>query len=164
MIIFNLVKKMICFVLFISTSSQVLASVCQEDVVSIHGDFGIVDFYVEIAKTSIQRKQGLMGREKLDTQTGMLFLYEKPHKISFWMKNTVIPLDIIFISVSGEVGHIEHNAQPFSMKRISGGSDTIAVLEINGQSAIREGIKTGDLVRHPFFLPFDVKWSCKIKD
>ena len=164
MTIFNLVKKMICFVLFISTSSQLLASECQENVVSIHGDFGVVDFNVEIAITSIQRKQGLMGRKKLDAQSGMLFLYEKPHKISFWMKNTVIPLDIIFLSMSGEISHIEHNAQPFSMKRISGRSDTIAVLEINGQSANREGIKTGDLVWHPFFLPFDIKSSCKIKD
>lgn len=164
MTIFNLVKKMICFVLFISTSSQLLASACQENVVSIHGDFGVVDFNVEIAITSIQRKQGLMGRKKLDAQSGMLFLYEKPHKISFWMKNTVIPLDIIFLSMSGEISHIEHNAQPFSMKRISGRSDTIAVLEINGQNANREGIKIGDLVRHPFFLPFDIKWSCKIKD
>ena len=164
MTIFNLVKKLICFILFISASSQLLASACQEDVVSIQGDFGAVDFNVEIAITSIQRKQGLMGREKLDTQTGMLFLYEKPHKVSFWMKNTVIPLDIIFLSMSGEISHIEHNAKPFSIKRISGGSDTIAVLEINGQSANREGIKTGDLVSHPFFLPFDVKWSCKIKD
>ena len=164
MTIFNLVKKMVCFVLFISTSSQLLASECQENVVSIHGDFGVVDFNVEIAITSIQRTQGLMGRKKLDAQSGMLFLYEKPHKVSFWMKNTVIPLDIIFLSMSGEISHIEHNAQPFSMKRISGRSDAIAVLEINGQSANREGIKTGDLVRHPFFLPFDVKWSCKIKD
>ena len=161
---FNLVKKLICSVLYISASSQLLASACEEDVVSIHGDFGVVDFNVEIAITSIQRTQGLMGRKKLDAQSGMLFLYEKPHKVSFWMKNTVIPLDIIFLSMSGEISHIEHNAQPFSMKRISGRSDTIAVLEINGQSAIREGIKTGDLVRHPFFLPFDVKWSCKIKD
>ena len=164
MTIFNLVKKMFCFGLFILTSSQLLASECQENVVSIHGDFGVVDFNVEIAITSIQRTQGLMGRKKLDAQSGMLFLYERPHKISFWMKNTVIPLDILFLSMSGEISHIEHNAQPFSMKRISGGSDTIAVLEINGQSANREGIKTGDLVRHPFFLPFDVKWSCKIKD
>ena len=164
MTIFNLVKKMFCFGLFILTSSQLLASECQENVVSIHGDFGVVDFNVEIAITSIQRTQGLMGRKKLDAQSGMLFLYEKPHKISFWMKNTVIPLDIIFLSMSGEISHIEHNAQPFSIKRISGRSDTIAVLEINGQSANREGIKTGDLVRHPFFLPFDVKWSCKIKD
>ena len=164
MTIFNLVKKMFCFGLFILTSSQLLASECQENVVSIHGDFGVVDFNVEIAITSIQRTQGLMGRKKLDAQSGMLFLYERPHKISFWMKNTVIPLDIIFLSMSGEISHIEHNAKPFSMKRISGGPDTIAVLEINGQSANREGIKTGDLVRHPFFLPFDVKWSCKIKD
>ena len=164
MAIFNLVKKMFCFVLFISTSSQLLASECQENVVSIYSDFGVVDFNVEIAITSIQRKRGLMGRKKLAAQSGMLFLYEKPHKISFWMKNTVIPLDIIFLSMSGEISHIEHNAQPFSMKRISGRSDTIAVLEINGQSANREGIKTGDLVRHPFFLPFDIKWSCKIKD
>ena len=155
---------MFCFGLFIFTSSQLLASECQEDVVSIHGDFGVVDFNVEIAITSIQRTQGLMGRKKLDARSGMLFLYEKPHKVSFWMKNTVIPLDILFLSMSGEISHIEHNAQPFSMKRISGRSDTIAVLEINGQSAIREGIKTRDLVRHPFFLPFDVKWSCKIKD
>jgi uncharacterized membrane protein (UPF0127 family) len=164
MTIFNLVKKMFCFGLFILTSSQLLASECQENVVSIHGDFGVVDFNVEIAITSIQRTQGLMGRKKLDAQSGMLFLYERPHKISFWMKNTVIPLDIIFLSMSGEISHIEHNAKPFSMKRISGGPDTIAVLEINGQSANREGIKIGDLVRHPFFLPFDVKWSCKIKD
>ena len=164
MTIFNLVKRLICFVLFISASSQLLASECQEDVVSIQGDFGVVDFNVEIAITSIKRTQGLMGRKKLDAQSGMLFLYERPHKISFWMKNTLIPLDIIFLSMSGEISHIEHNAKPFSMKRISGGPDTIAVLEINGQSANREGIKIGDLVRHPFFLPFDVKWSCKIKD
>lgn len=164
MTFFNLLKKIICFIFILSTSCPLLAAVCQENIVSVQGAFGVVDFNVEIAATSIKRKQGLMDRKKLDIQSGMLFLYEKPNKVSFWMKNTIIPLDIIFITKFGEISHIEHNAQPFSLKSISGGPDTIAVLEIKGKIANRAGIKLGDAVKHPFFLPFDAKWPCKVKD
>jgi uncharacterized protein len=163
--IFTSVLKTWLFVIFfVSISCPLLASMCQNNIISVKGNHGIVDFQVEIAETPFDRKHGLMGRKKLGMQSGMLFLYKKPHKVSFWMKNTIIPLDIIFLANSGQITHIEHNAQPFTLKSISGGIDTIAVLEINGQSAIRKGIKIGDVVRHPFFSRFDNKWPCKVKD
>ena len=81
----------------------------------------------------------------------MLFEFDREEPVSFWMKNTYIPLDMIFIAPSGVVTHIAANAEPLSERVIPSGGPCIAVLELNGGMAASIGLKVGDKVRHPFF-------------
>jgi uncharacterized membrane protein (UPF0127 family) len=83
----------------------------------------------------------------------MLFEFDREAPVSFWMKNTYIPLDMIFIAPSGVVTHIATNAEPLSERVIPSGGPCIAVLELNGGTAASIGLKVGDNVRHPFFKP-----------
>lgn len=106
-------------------------------------------FTVELAATPDSRRQGLMHRRELALDAGMLFIFETPGPLSFWMKNTLIPLDMLFLVGDGRIVHIHHNAQPHSLTPISPGREAIAVLEINGGLSRRLGIKIGDRVLHP---------------
>ena len=133
---------------------------CTPDIAEIRGDWGAARFRVEVADTPEQRSRGLMFRESLPSQSGMLFLFEQPAPVSFWMKNTYIPLDIIFISESGEVQHIHAYAKPGSLAPIRGGEDVLAVLEINGGMAARMGLKIGSEVRHPGLPQSKAFWPC----
>ena len=108
-------------------------------------------FNVEIARSPAQRRQGLMFREKMAADAGMLFDYQNPQPISMWMKNTYIPLDMIFIDQSGIITRIAERAVPLSLQPISSGGPVRAVLEVNGGIADRHGIKVGDEVRHKIF-------------
>lgn len=104
-------------------------------------------FSVELAETQSQRQYGLMNREDLDPEKGMLFVFEKEGNYSFWMKNTLIPLDIIWINSSREIVHIERNAQPCTSDycpSFDPGKNASYVLEINGGLSEKYGINTGD--------------------
>ena len=107
-----------------------------------------LDFEVELALTAEQRAQGLMFRRDLPDMGGMLFVYDKDWDISMWMKNTVIPLDMLFIKRDGRIVAIAERAVPFSLETISSGQPASGVLEINGGAAARLGIHPGDRVRH----------------
>lgn len=133
---------------------------CQPDRVDISGDWGAAGFTVEIADNAEERAQGLMFRESMSSGAGMLFLYDAPHRASFWMKNTLIPLDMIFIGPDGAVLRVHENAVPHDTTPISGGPGVIAVLEINGGLAGRIGIAPGDRVRHPSFGAAAL-WPCE---
>jgi uncharacterized membrane protein (UPF0127 family) len=111
-------------------------------------DGRILDFEVELALTAEQRAQGLMFRRDLPDMGGMLFVYDKDWDISMWMKNTVIPLDMLFIKRDGRIVAIAERAVPFSLETISSGQPASGVLEINGGAAARLGIHPGDRVRH----------------
>ena len=106
-----------------------------------------IKFEVELA----QRARGLMFREKLGPYEGMLFDFYKEAPVSFWMKNTLIPLDMIFIAADGTIRSIHANAVPHSTESIPSQFPVRAVLEINGGSAKLLGIKPGDKVLHPIF-------------
>ncbi|HEX9791330.1 MAG TPA: DUF192 domain-containing protein [Kiloniellales bacterium] len=110
-----------------------------------------LDFEVELALTAEQRAQGLMFRRDLPDMGGMLFIYDKDWDISMWMKNTVIPLDMLFIKRDGRIVAIAERAVPFSLETISSGQPASGVLEINGGAAARLGIHPGDRVRHSAF-------------
>jgi uncharacterized membrane protein (UPF0127 family) len=114
---------------------------------------GSHDFHVEIAKDDASRAQGLMNRRFMPPDRGMLFEFERDEPVSFWMKNTYIPLDMIFISGAGVVTHIVEKAEPLSERVIPSGAPCLAVLELNGGVAASIGVKIGDTVRHPFFKP-----------
>ena len=105
-------------------------------------------FCVELATTYSERQQGLMFREDLEFNEGMIFVYDHPKPVSFWMKNTSIPLDIIFADKSGTVTKIFRNAVPFSTVSIFGGEQVKYVLEINAGLSKSLGIKVGNILQH----------------
>ena len=109
------------------------------------------EFIVEIAVTNRQHAQGLMFRQSLAKNAGMLFDYKVPTPISMWMKNTFIPLDMIFIDNGGKVINIVQRAIPFSENVISSAGKARGVLEVNGGTASRLGIIPGDKVLHRIF-------------
>lgn len=108
-------------------------------------------FFVEMAVTPDQQQQGLMHREILPEEEGMLFVFGAVTKRSFWMKDTLIPLDIIFLDQDGKINHIHHMAEPQNTTPITSSRPSKAVLEINGGLANRLGIEKGDMVQHPVF-------------
>jgi uncharacterized membrane protein (UPF0127 family) len=99
---------------------------------------------VEIAETPESQARGLMYRNHLDPDRGMLFLFREQKRHPFWMKNTLIPLDLIFIARDGRIVGIHPNAEPFSLKPIDGGAPSQAVLEVNGGFAAEHGLAVGD--------------------
>ncbi len=107
------------------------------------------DFTVELALTDRQQQQGLMFRRNMAPDAGMLFDYITPTRITMWMKNTYIPLDMIFIGADGKVVDIAERAVPQSETIIPTKVPARAVLELNGGTAQRLGIKVGDAVESP---------------
>lgn len=108
-------------------------------------------FTVELALTPQQQSEGLMYRTSMQDDTGMLFVFNAPSSVAFWMKNTFIPLDMLFLEHDGIIHHIHHNAKPQDLTRITAELPSKAVLEINGGLADKYGIKEGDQVLHAFF-------------
>ena len=125
---------------------------CDEAVVAVNGDFGQARFKVEVADDPTERNKGLMFVEDMPLMSGMLFVYEAPQHASFWMRNTLIPLDMLFVDAAGEVLRIHENAVPLDETPVDGGDGVSAVLEINGGLAARLGIAIGDLLQHPSFV------------
>ena len=119
---------------------------------------GPVSFKVELADEEPERSQGLMWRGSMDADRGMIFDYGQSLELSprtqrgFWMRNTYIPLDIIFIGPDGRIQSIARNTEPLSEAMIFAGPGPVrAILEINGGLAERLGIQPGDRVRHRIF-------------
>jgi len=132
---------------------------CQLDRVDIRGDWGKARFTVEVADDIKERSLGLMNREVLATGAGMLFVYDGPQSVMFWMKNTLIPLDMIFLDAQGQVARIHENAVPRDLTGIEGGDNIKFVLEINGGLARRLGITEGSELRHPA-IGVEAAWPC----
>src|SRR5271154_4561240 len=114
---------------------------------------GAHDFQVEIARDDASRARGLMDRRFMPADHGMLFEFDREAPEAFWMKDTYIPLDMIFISRAGVVTNIAANAEPLSERAIPSGPPCAAVLELNGGEAAKIGLRVGDKVRHPFLKP-----------
>lgn len=121
------------------------------DEVTVESASGAHRFVVELAVTPEQRAQGLMFRERMPAEAGMLFLYPAPQMISMWMKNTLIPLDMLFIAEDGRIVHIAERAIPGSTATISSEEPARGVLELNGGTAARLKIAPGDRVLHQAF-------------
>ncbi len=143
----------LAFVVFLATSSGVAAQGGALDSLEIVTSTGRHAFQVEIADNDATREHELMDRRYMAADHGMLFEFDREAPVSFWMKNTYIPLDMIFIAPSGVVTHIAANAEPLSERVIPSGGPCVAVLELNGGTAASIGLKVGDKVRHPFFKP-----------
>ncbi len=110
-------------------------------------------FQVEIAADDASRERGLMFRRFMPPDHGMLFEFPANAPEAFWMKNTYIPLDMIFLSPVGVVTNIVADAEPLSQRIIPSGPPCAAVLELNAGVAASIGLKVGDTVMHPFFKP-----------
>jgi uncharacterized protein len=106
-------------------------------------------FTIEVATTNQEKAQGLMFRRSLPENNGMLFVYDPPQPIMMWMKNTLIPLDMVFIAPDGTVHRIESNTEPFSTALISSEGAVLGVVELNAGAAARIGLKRGDRVVYP---------------
>ncbi|SPJ22458.1 DUF192 domain-containing protein [Palleronia abyssalis] len=126
----------------------------------MRGDWGRARFAVEVADDPAERAQGLMFVEDMPTMEGMLFIYERSQPASFWMRNTLIPLDMLFLDQTGTVTRIHENAVPLDETPIPGGDSVRAVLEINGGMAARLGIDEGTVLRHPSLPQSLAAWPC----
>lgn len=112
---------------------------------------GAREIAIEVAETPEDAATGLMFRTALADTAGMLFPYPAPQEGNMWMRNTYIPLDMVFIRSDGVIHRIHANAQPLSEDIISSEGEVLAVLELAGGAAARFGLKAGDKVRHPMF-------------
>jgi len=112
---------------------------------------GIHDFSVEVMRTPSELEHGLMFRRFLPRDRGMLFDFKTEKPVMMWMKNTYLPLDMVFISKAGRVVGIAENAEPFSEKIIPSGAPAYGVLEINAGVAAEIGLKAGDEIRNALF-------------
>jgi uncharacterized membrane protein (UPF0127 family) len=136
------------------------AGPCRADVIDIRGPGGVVRFAIEIADTVDERARGLMYRTHLDEGAGMLFIFAPPREVAFWMRNTPLPLDLVFIDASGAVKRVSADAVPFSDAAIPSYAEVTAVLEINAGLAARFGIVEGAAARHPAFAATNPVWPC----
>ena len=136
---------------------------CRPDRVEIRSDNGVARFRVELAVTPEERARGLMFREQMSSGAGMFFVFEAPGPRSFWMKNTLIPLDILYLNPDGRVQAIR-TGKPQDTTSLPGGDNVQYVLEINGGLAARMGIAPGAVLRHPQIDPALAAWPCAASD
>ncbi|WID96604.1 DUF192 domain-containing protein [Bosea vestrisii] len=108
-------------------------------------------FQVEVMRTPDQRARGLMHRQFMPADRGMLFDFKQVEPVAMWMQNTYISLDMLFIRADGTVARIAERAEPLSTRTIPSGEPVLSVLELNAGIAEKLGIKAGDKVEHPLF-------------
>ncbi|WP_265502527.1 DUF192 domain-containing protein [Paracoccus beibuensis] len=125
-----------------------------------------LSFDVEVVDTPESRARGLMFRTDLPAGQGMLFIYESPQPVSFWMRNTLIPLDMVFIDATGVIRHIHRNATPLDETPIPGAAvgdpapERLMVLEIAGGEAARLGLEPGQRIGYPAIDDKEASWPC----
>lgn len=136
------------------------AAGCAPGAVDLRGEWGQARFAVDVADEPAERSRGLMGVESMPAMRGMIFLYDRPQPASFWMRNTLIPLDMIFLDRTGTVTRVHENAVPLDETPIPGGDEVLAVLELNGGMAGRLGIAPGTELRHPGLPQAEAAWPC----
>lgn len=136
------------------------AGSCREDTVELRWNGAQARFTVEVADDLDERAQGLMHRDKLARSAGMLFVYEVPQLATFWMENTLIPLDMIFADEDGRVIRVHPNAIPRDRTAIPSGGPVRFVLEINGGLAGQIGIGPGAELHHPAIDSASAAWPC----
>jgi len=136
------------FSLFVAIFSPVGAD-AKTDILTIVTSKGNVEFKVELAITPAQQSKGLMFRRSMAENEGMLFDFGSERMINMWMRNTYIPLDMVFAFEDGTIHRIAAQTEPHSEKTISSGEKVRYVFEINSGAAQRQGIAPGDRIEHP---------------
>jgi uncharacterized membrane protein (UPF0127 family) len=140
-------------VFFVALSASATLADADQARVVIETASGPRAFTVEIADDPQERARGLMHRRELARDAGMLFVYDSPQQATFWMKNTPLPLDILFADEAGVIISIARQTTPFSLKNIPSGGAVRGVLEINGGLSDELGVAEGDRMLHPLFAP-----------
>jgi uncharacterized protein len=154
-------RTCVCLAAMVVPGFAVAEAACSPDRLDLKLPDGRESFAVEVADNDEERGKGLMFRPSLPKASGMLFVYEDPGRRKFWMKNTLIPLDMIFADQTGTVTYVHANAVPGDLSPINGGEGVRFVLEINGGLAATLGIVPGTVLRHPA-IPSDLAvWSCE---
>ena len=145
-------RFVLCFSVFLAAApapASALEQFARSSLTVETASGGRFRFDVEVALTPAQQAQGLMFREKMEPDVGMLFVYDEVQPAAFWMKNTLIPLDMLFIAADGRIVNIHERATPKSLDAIRSAAPVKAILEINGGMSARLGIRAGDRVVHP---------------
>jgi uncharacterized membrane protein (UPF0127 family) len=135
-------------------AASILASTAlsmRRENMTLHTARGPQVINVEITETVEEKAKGLMFRSKLADNEGMLFAYDRPQEITMWMRNTLIPLDMVFVRPNGVVHRIEAWTRPMSEAIIASQGDVAACLELAGGAAERIGLRPGDRIEHPIF-------------
>jgi uncharacterized membrane protein (UPF0127 family) len=162
--LFSTLAAALLLVLFLGVSTvsaqAQTAPQCRGDLAILRHDGQLSQFTVEIAATPAERAQGLMGRRQMPTSAGMLFVYPDAREVSFWMHDTPLPLDILYIDATGRVAKIARNATPFDDTPIPSGARVQYVLEINGGLSARLGIREGAELAHPAIDPARAAFPC----
>lgn len=133
-------------VLTAALPNNLLAAPCYDHSLSIKGDWGHVQLSVDVAEDPEERARGLMFVESMPQFSGMVFLFDPPTRASFWMRNTLIPLDMIFIDSQGQILGVHENAQPGDETPVSPYNDVAMVVEINGGLSNVLGLNLGGMI------------------
>ncbi len=145
-------KLVLFFILFLLSACMTSkSSPSLEKLAIVDADHEIVSYSVEVAKTRSARSKGLMYRKLMPEDQGMLLYYRDSTRMAIWMKNTYIPLDIIFINKRGEIVKIHTSAEPLSLKTIDSAEKVQAVLELNAGQIKKHGISVGNRVSYKKF-------------
>jgi len=149
--VFLLVLTVLVPAVLTGAPAGALAAELKVEAMVIETASGPHSFQTEIADSDPTRARGLMYRRHMAGDHAMLFVWDAPIEAAMWMKNTYIPLDMLFVAGDGRVVYIAANTKPESLDVISAGRPVKAVIELAGGVAARLGIKPGDRVRHPQF-------------
>ena len=139
---------LLAFGLVFGISARAQSGLETLDIVNAGGNH---HFAVEVMRTDAERAKGLMFRRFMPEDRGMLFDFKEEQPVMMWMKNTYIPLDMIFVSRKGAVVSVARNAEPLSERTIPSGGPAYAVIEVNAGVASKFSIQPGDVVHHPMF-------------
>lgn len=145
---FSPVLRTMVMVAALGAISTPVSAFADESRLVIHAETGEHTFTVEVVDTPASRAKGLMYRQELADDAGMLFDFQAERDVAFWMQNTFIPLDMIFIAADGEIKNIHVNARPHDTTSIPSEGPVQFVLEIPGGRSVELGIVAGDRVEH----------------
>ena len=145
------------FLIAVTTGEQALS--CSTDAIDIRTEAGVATYSIEIADDAAERAQGLMFRDSMPRDHGMYFVYPTGRPVAFWMKNTPLPLDIIYINERGVICSIAADTTPYSEEALPSGCADQTVLELNAGEAKAAGIRVGAPVRHPAVVR--PAWKCE---
>lgn len=137
------------------------AGTCRDDVIEIRQNGVKAQFSIDLAITPQEQAKGLMFVDSMPQFKGMLFINERPRRVSFWMKNTLIPLDMLFMDATGRVQTLKNYATPLDTTPIPGGENIQYILEINGGLAGLLGLSEGAEARYIGFDQENAVWPCE---
>ena len=134
---------------------------CAEDHVHLSGSWGVARFAVELADDDAERAQGLMHRDSMERFSGMLFVYDAPQKVAFWMKNTLISLDILYFTAQGQLLNLHENAVPGDLALLRSSGPVQYVLEINAGLAKTLKLSSDTVLMHASLVRGEKTLTCK---